>query len=157
TATAAPGGFGKTSLCMVEAVAMATGRKLLGEQPLERLKVWYHNGDDDINEIDRRVAAICQHFDISQEELRGWFFRTSSVEFPLKVARGYGDMKIDNVIRAQMQAEIAEYQIDICTLDPFVKLHSTNEQDNGRMAEVVEVFASIASAEGCGVELVHHT
>ena len=46
SATIAPGGFGKTSLCMVEAVAMATARNLLGEQPSERLRVWYHNGED---------------------------------------------------------------------------------------------------------------
>jgi AAA domain/Bifunctional DNA primase/polymerase, N-terminal len=33
SATVAPGGFGKTTLCMVEAVAMATTMNLLGEQP----------------------------------------------------------------------------------------------------------------------------
>src|SRR5262249_18072726 len=33
SATIAPGGFGKTTLVMVEAVAMATCRNLLGEQP----------------------------------------------------------------------------------------------------------------------------
>src|SRR5262245_56205536 len=31
--TVAPGGIGKTTLCMVEGVAMATARNLLGEQP----------------------------------------------------------------------------------------------------------------------------
>jgi hypothetical protein len=31
---------------MVEGVAMATARNLLGEQPTERLRVWFHNGED---------------------------------------------------------------------------------------------------------------
>ena len=53
--------MGKSSIDMVEAIAMATCRNLLGEQPGERLRVWYHNGDDDMDEIDRRIAAICQH------------------------------------------------------------------------------------------------
>jgi len=46
---------------LVEAIAMATARSLLGEQPGERLKCWYHNGEDNAQEIDRRIAAICQH------------------------------------------------------------------------------------------------
>ena len=45
SATIAPGGFGKTTLGMVEAVAMATCRNLLEEQPTDRLRVWYHNGE----------------------------------------------------------------------------------------------------------------
>jgi hypothetical protein len=60
--TAGPGGMGKTSNDMVEAIAMVTGRNLLGEQPEERLRVWFHNGEDPRDEIDRRLAAICQHF-----------------------------------------------------------------------------------------------
>ena len=64
--TAGPGGMGKSSLDMVEAIAMATARNLLGEQPEERLRVWYHNGEDPRDEIDRRLAAICQHYKIPQ-------------------------------------------------------------------------------------------
>jgi AAA domain len=74
--TAGPGGMGKSSNDMVEAIAMATGRNLLGEQPEERLRVWYHNGEDPREEIDRRLAAICQHHDIPQEELEGWLWTT---------------------------------------------------------------------------------
>jgi hypothetical protein len=44
--TAAPGDFGKTSLATVEAVSMQTARNLLGEQPDEKLRVWYHNGEE---------------------------------------------------------------------------------------------------------------
>src|SRR5262245_59633969 len=57
--TAGPGGMGKSSEDLVEAIAMATARSLLGEQPGERLKCWYHNGEDNAQEIDRRIAAIC--------------------------------------------------------------------------------------------------
>lgn len=43
--TVAPGGTGKSSLVMVEAVAMAAGRDLFGDGSLtERVRVWYHNG-----------------------------------------------------------------------------------------------------------------
>jgi hypothetical protein len=41
----APGG-GKSSKRLVEALAMASGRVLLGVKPVEKLKVWYWNGED---------------------------------------------------------------------------------------------------------------
>src|SRR5262245_34230284 len=75
--TVAPGGTGKSSLEMVEGVSMATGRNLLGEEPRERVRVWYHNGEDNMDELNRRLAAICQYYDIPLEELPGWFFMTS--------------------------------------------------------------------------------
>jgi hypothetical protein len=65
-----------------------------GEQPAERLRVWYHNGEDSLEELNRRLGAICLHYDIPQEELRGWFFMTSGNEIPLRVANGYGELKI---------------------------------------------------------------
>src|SRR5262249_5501804 len=56
--TTAPGGFGKTTMDMIEGVAMTTCRDLLGEQPLERLRVWMHNGEDNLIELNRRIGAL---------------------------------------------------------------------------------------------------
>ncbi len=67
---------------MVEGVAMATGRNLLGEQPTARLCVWYHNGEDSREELNRRLLAICKHYSIPQEELIGQFFLTSATSSP---------------------------------------------------------------------------
>jgi hypothetical protein len=56
TATIGPGGAGKSSVDLVEALVMATARDLLGEQPTQRCRVWIHNGDDDKQEMDRRIG-----------------------------------------------------------------------------------------------------
>ena len=62
---------------------MATCRNLLGEQPEQRLRVWLHNGEDPRDEINRRLAAICQHYKIPQEELQGYLWTTSgATNFP---------------------------------------------------------------------------
>src|SRR5262249_60949417 len=87
--TVAPGGTGKSSLVMVEAIAMATGRDLLGEGAKEPLRVWYHNGEDNMTELERRLAGICQHYGIPLEEVlgnHGRFFMTAGNEVPLRVA-----------------------------------------------------------------------
>jgi hypothetical protein len=78
---------------MVEAVAMASARKLLGEQPNERLRVWYHNGEDPRSEIDRRLYAICRHYGLKQQDIEGHLFVTSGNDFPLRVARGYTTLR----------------------------------------------------------------
>ena len=59
---------GKSSLSLVETVAMATGKALLGIAT-KPLSVWYVNLEDPPEEIERRIAATCVHFDIKPEEL----------------------------------------------------------------------------------------
>jgi hypothetical protein len=155
--TVAPGDFGKTSLCMVEQVSMATARNLLGEQPKERLRVWYHNGEDSLEELNRRLAAICQHYAIPQSELSGWFFMTSGNEVPLRVARGYSNLVINTGLIENINSQIGDNEIDVATFDPLVTLHGVPENDTGKMDTVVRIFAGIADQQNCAVELSHHT
>ena len=155
--TVAPGGVGKTTLCMVEGIAMATCRNLLGEQPTERLRVWFHNGEDNIDELNRRLAAICQHFDIPMEELRGWWFMTSGNEVPLRVAKGYSNLTIDTRLIKCITEAIGDNRIDTTILDPLVTLHGVPENDTGKMDTVVRIFAGIADTQDCAIELSHHT
>ncbi len=111
-----------------------------GEQPEERLRVWYHNGEDNLDEIRRRIGAICQHYRIPQEELRGWLWVTSGAEFPLRVAQGYTNLVINDVLVRQISAAIGDNQVDVAILDPLVTLHSVSEQDNNKMDAIVRIF-----------------
>jgi hypothetical protein len=154
--TAGPGGMGKSSLDLVEAIAMATVRNLLGEQPTERLRVWVHNGEDPLIEIHRRVAAICLHYGIPQTELEGYLWLTSGTEFPLRVARGYTNLEINSGLVRQISNVIAENQIDLAIFDPLVTLHSVSEADPGKMDSVIRIFAGIADEHDASIELSHH-
>jgi RecA-family ATPase len=154
--TAGPGGMGKSSQDLVEAIAMATARNLLGEQPEERLRCWYHNGEDNAQEIDRRIAAICQYYDIPQTELEGWLWSTSGDEFPLRVAKGYANLEINKTLVQQMCDQISSKEIDVAFFDPLVTLHSVSEIDSGKMDAVVREFQGIAAETDCAVELTHH-
>jgi hypothetical protein len=155
--TVAPGGTGKSSLEMVEGVSMATGRNLLGEEPKERVRVWYHNGEDNMDELNRRLAAICQYYDIPLEELPGWFFMTSGNEVPLRVAQGYSNLNIDHRLVKCIIEAIGDNKIDVATFDPLVTLHGVPENDTGKMDTVVRIFAKMADTQNCAIELSHHT
>jgi len=155
--TVAPGGTGKSTLEMVEGISMATARNLLGEQPGERLRVWYHNGEDNMDELNRRVAAICQYYDIPLDDLAGWFFMTSGNEVPLRVAAGYSNLQINNRLVKCITESIGDNRIDVATFDPLVTLHGVPENDTGKMDTVIRIFANISDAQGCATELSHHT
>ena len=154
--TAGPGGMGKSSLDMVEAVAMATGCNLLGEQPEEMLRVWYHNGDDPQDELDRRLVAICKHYRIPQAELSNRLWTTSAQEFPLKVAKGYANLEIDGNLVRQISEVIAGNRIDVAIFDPLVSLHSVSEMDTGKMDAVIRLFAGIGGENNASIDLAHH-
>ena len=53
---------------MTEALAIATGRGLLGVLPDEPVNVWYWNGEDPMEELQRRLAAACVQYSIPAEE-----------------------------------------------------------------------------------------
>ena len=155
--TTAPGGFGKSSVDMVEAIAMATCRPLLSEQPTERLRVWYHNGEDNYEELSRRILAICQNYNIPQEELVGWFFMTSGNEFPLRVAAGYNSLAPNEALIAQIKKQIEDNEIDLAIFDPLISLHGVSENDNVKMSQVLQIFAEMADTYNCSIEICHHT
>jgi AAA domain len=157
SATVAPGGTGKTSLVMVESIAMATARNLLGEQPEARCRVWIHNGEDSRDELKRRVIAVCQYYGIPQEELVDWLFLTSGTEMPLKVANGYSDLKVDNELVEEMTNTILANEIDLVALDPLVTIHSVSENDNGKMDAVVRIFSRMSDICNCAIDLSQHT
>jgi AAA domain-containing protein len=157
SATIGPGGSGKSSLDLVEAIAMATGRDLLGEQPTERLRVWYHNGEDPAQELDRRIAAICVHFEIEPRDLSGYFFRTSGLDMPIKIAGGNGDVRLNLAVAEAVTAGIRSQSIDVLLLDPLITLHSLAEAENHKIDPVLREFARIANETDSAIELAHHT
>lgn len=57
SATVGSGAVGKSSFLIAEALAIVTGRALLGVVPQERGRAWLWNGEDPREEIEWRVAA----------------------------------------------------------------------------------------------------
>src|SRR4051812_18708435 len=74
SATAAIPGIGKSSLSIVEILAIVTGRPLLGIIPTERVNVWIWNGEDPFEELQRRIVAAACFYQIDWRELEGRLF-----------------------------------------------------------------------------------
>ena len=97
-ATIGAGGRSKTTLGLYEAVSMAAGIQLTtGEAlPTGALRVWALNGEEDQDELDRRLAAICQHYNITEADLGGRLFAQSVRDKPLRIASLQGHTPILN-------------------------------------------------------------
>jgi hypothetical protein len=155
--TVAPGGVGKSSLSVVEALAMATGRPLLGITPNERTRVWLWNGEDPLIDLQRRVGAVMEHYDIRPDEVEGWLFldsgRTSEIVLASQTKSG-AELAIP-VIDA-LENTIRENRIGVVILDPFVSVHRVSENDNGQIDMVAKAIARIADRTNCAFDLIHH-
>lgn len=156
--TVSPGGVGKTGKAIVEALAMATGRNLLGEEVHERARVWLFN-EDPRDELDRRLAAACQHYGIREHDLRGYLFVDSFRDQEFITAK---QTKNETVIvapfREGLTAEIRRRRIDVMIVDPFVSTHSVGENDNMAIDLVIKQFwAPVISETNIAAELIHHS
>src|SRR5436190_7374605 len=71
SATIGAGGRFKTSHSLFEAIEMVTARNVTTGKalPHEPLRVVYLNAEEDQDELDRRVAAICKRYGVTEADL----------------------------------------------------------------------------------------
>jgi hypothetical protein len=156
--TVAPGGVGKSSLNIVEALAIAAGRPLLGLDPDEQTHVWLWNGEDPAEELQRRIMAAALHFGIQREELLGRLFVDSGREVEIVIAEQTRQgVTINAPVIEAVKREITQRHIGLMIIDPFISSHRVTENDNNAIERVAKSWAQIADETGCAIELVHHS
>ncbi len=156
--TVAPGGVGKSSLVIAEALALVTDRNLLGTNPAAPVRVWLWNGEDPRDELQRRVTAAMVHHGIAPAEIEGRLFLNSGREDVICIAVQdrlgvrVAEPNVDAITRT-----IRENAIDVVIIDPFVSSHAVTENDNNAIDRVAKTWARIADATNTAIELVHHS
>ena len=155
--TAAPGGLGKSSLELAEAIAIGTGRELIGVTPSETAPVWYMGLEDPLDEYERRVAAIALHFGISGRAIEAALFLDSGRDQDFVIAREEKTgIKIAEPIVDAIVENVRRHGIGLVIVDPFVASHAVSENDNTRLEKVTREWARVANVTNCAIELVHH-
>jgi hypothetical protein len=149
--TIAAGGMGKSSLHIVDAIAMALSRGLLGLEPLRRLRVLLWNGEEDFDELLRRIHAVCQHYQLDFRQLDGWLFPLSGLEHPIEM--GINDPKKLTWIEAFDEG----YSIDVALFDPLANMHALPEAKPEIFANLALQWNRLAKRLGISVDIAHHT
>ena len=157
--TLSTGGVGKSSMLIAEALALATGKPLLGIKPVQRLRTWYFNGEDPVEELQRRFAAVAKHYRITEADIGdGYLFVDSGRTMPIVlVEEGRHGTVIAKPVVDQIVETIRDRKIDVLIVDPFVSTHRVVENDNGAIDRVAKLWSQIAEATNCSIMLAHHT
>ena len=151
----APGDVGKTTLRLTQAIELATHHELLGLRIYQRCRVLVISLEDDRQELHRRLLAICHHHHVHPAELKGWLFcrELNGVKLA-KLNKGEREL---GELDAMLQGAIERRRPDLIILDPFVKLHSLNENDNPDMDFVCSRLAKIAQEYNIAIDSPAHT
>ena len=152
--TVSPGGVGKSTLVLAEAIAMATGRSILGIKPRCACRVVYFNAEDPIEEIQRRVLAICWHHKIDQSDLVGRLFVASGRDHEL-ILQG-SDGAVSEEVFALIEGYARAHDIDVFVFDPLANMVEGPET-NEAFARLGKRLSRTADNLNCAIELVHHT
>ncbi|MET3967231.1 AAA family ATPase [Bradyrhizobium sp. S3.9.1] len=158
SAAVAPGGVGKSSLIVAEALAQVSGKSLLGVTPPKQLRVWLWNLEDPQEETERKIQAAAIHYCLSPDDIGDRLFVDSGRDQQLVIASAdRNGVTIAHPVVDALVAEIRKYQIDIIVIDPFVSCHKVPENDNGAQDDVVKEWGRVADRGNCAVLLVDHT
>lgn len=157
SSTIAPSKVGKTYMGITEALIMASGKPLLGISPAGQFRVWFWNGEDPLEEMQRRVAAAMQFHGLTREDLGDRLFLDSGRQTPICVAKQLrADLKVNEPVRDAILAGCRARAIDVAIMDPFIRTHKVSENDNVAIEEACRVWAYLADELGMAVELIHH-
>ena len=156
----AASGVGKTAFGVAELVALVAGRKIDGDiiEDTPALRVWIFNLEDPKDEIERRIAAVCQRHEITAEELGDRLFMDSGRDQAICLATisRVGSAQVCEPVYNALIAEIKNRKIDVFSVDPFISSHTIPENDNNAIDVVSKLWAKIAEETNCAIILTHH-
>jgi AAA domain len=151
----APGATGKSALRLAQYLSLATGRELTGEHVFKRCRVLLVSLEDDQDEMKRRIYAARLQYNISLDELKGWLFYATPKG--LKLAEMKDGSRQIGLLEKKLRASIEHRKADLVGLDPFIKLHALEENDNNAMDFVADLLVTLAIEYNIAVDAPHHT
>jgi hypothetical protein len=161
TVTAGPSGIGKSNHGLLEAIGAAIGKDLITGEPLEqRYRVWVWNGEDDIDEQERRICGHCEWYNINREDLKGWLFiddpKTCPLEFASAAAGGRITLHDSAIVR--VADRVKELRLDVVSLDPLISIHTLPENDNVAANKIMRTLQNrIGEPSNAAIDVAHHT
>ena len=152
------GGEGKSALRYAQALAAAAGKPITGEHIFQRCRVLIISLEDDADELRRRMLAARLHHNITLDDVDGWLYLAAPGGKAGKLmTRDQRSRKLEEgELRANLKAAIVKYKIDLVMVDPFVKSHGVEENDNNGMDAVAQVLTDLATKYDIAVDAPHH-
>jgi hypothetical protein len=102
------------------------------------------------------MAAMLHHR-VARDEVAGWLFLAApgGRAGKLMVVDERG-RPVESTLASALRDTLERRQIDVVSLDPFVKSHAVEENGNGAIDSVMQILTDCASAYDCAIDLPHH-
>jgi hypothetical protein len=151
----APGATGKSALRMLQCLALATGVSFTDQHIFRRCRVLIVSFEDDIEELQRRILAAMLEYGITRKQVKGWLFYACPKG--IKLAEMNNGSRQIGALEKQLRIWIEKRRPDLVVLDPYVKVHALEENDNGAMDFVCDLLATLAIEYDIAIDAPHHT
>jgi hypothetical protein len=151
----APGSTGKSALRMLQCLALAIGVPLTGQHIFRRCRVLMVSFEDDMEELQRRILAAMLEYGITRDQVKDWLFYACPKG--IKLAEMKNGSRQIGALGEQLRAWIEKHHFDLVVLDPYVKVHALEENDNNAMDFVCDLPATLAIKYDIAIDAPHHT
>ena len=156
TLLAAPGATGKSSLILAWCMGIAIGRSLVGGHLFQQCNTALLNLEDPEDEMDRRVSAIAQHYNIWDDDISGRFFMSPADRRVTIAAQSSDGYTIWHPDEEAIIERILRDKIGLLAVDPFAESHTLEENSNPQMIQAAAAWRRVARKGNCAVCLAHH-
>lgn len=154
----APGASGKSSLSLAIAAHLAVGRPFGPYAVSGACKTVLYNGEDNLAEQSRRLAAVCQQYQLDYHVVKSNIMLLSTELLELKLAMADGRRAYQNEAMVRQLIEVASApDVGLLIYDPFVDVHDLDETDNPQMNFVMSLLQKIAREANVANLALHHT
>jgi RecA-family ATPase len=156
TLMGAHGGVGKSTIALMLAVCIATGRPLFGIDT-RRGRVAFFNGEDGADLVRHRLHWICQKMEIDVSELEGWLYVLDATEGePTLYAEERGRSGKTTPTYAALATYTVEHEIDVLIVDNASDTFDANEIERARVRQYMRALGNIAKHRAGAVLLLAH-
>ena len=163
TGIAAPPGVGKTTFSVQLGIAFALDLEFGPWTPRAGGggHVWLFNGEEPMDELDRRFIAACRELDVDERLAAERFRYNSGLAKGPKLSLLSQGAKERELIRSPhvelIKRRIVDGGFRLFIVDPLVEFHSVREVDLEAIKEVASILREIATDCECAVLAFHHT
>ncbi len=116
------------------------------------------NAEDPVEEIGRRIhAVILKYCVLKPEDIADNLILTVQGDRrPCVAKRGPNGTYIFPDVQAMIDT-IKENGVKLLIIDPLVRMHQLDENNNDEATIIMDQFQHIATETGCAILIVHHT
>lgn len=154
----AVGSVGKSTFGLAVAAHGAVGVDFGPYKFRKTFKSVVYNGEDDVEEQERRLLAICIEFGLPYSEVRPRVMLLSEEEVNLRlvVPAGGGAAQVDTTIVDQLISILSDPEVGLFIGDPLIDMHSVNEGEPGQMNVVMKTLKHICKKANVAGIIMHH-